>query len=260
MTLKTGYNPLKRGFYLLLLLALPLFSLADDNSALFNQANGQYAKAQYQAAVNGYQQILNGGYQSAVIYFNLGNAYYKLGDIPSALLYYEKAHKLAPSDEDINFNIKFVDLKTSDKIEAVPEFFINRWWNGFILFFSVNTLGVLSVLFLIGGFLALSLYLLANIVFVKRLSFFAGVGLIVAGLVFIFMANCQVNYFNNHHQAIIFSTSVTVKSTPDNNAKPLFVIHEGTKVDVIEKTNDWIEIELPNGNAGWISGSDVKEI
>jgi SH3-like domain-containing protein len=84
--------------------------------------------------------------------------------------------------------------------------------------------------------------------------------LICFGLITIFIANRQVYYFNNHHQAIIFTSSVTAKSSPDGNAKPLFVVHEGTKVDIMQTQDNWIEVELPNGNAGWIAASDVKQI
>ena len=260
MKLKPRYNPIKRGLYLLLLLALPLFSLADTNGSLFEKGNTAYAKAQYQQAVQTYQQILGDGYQSAAIYFNLGNAYYKLGDIPSALLYYEKAHKLSPGDEDINFNIQLVNLKTADKLEQAPDFFVTQWWDGFILLLSANTLSALSILFIIVGFLILILYLFTKSASVKRSSFYTGIVAIFLGLIFIFIANRQEYYFSSHHQAIIFGSSVTAKSTPDDNAKPLFVVHEGTKVNVIQKNDVWIEIELPNGNAGWIAAGDAKDI
>jgi len=260
MKLKTRYNLMKRGLYLLLLLALPLFSLGDDNTALFEKGNAAYAKAQYQQAEKAYQQIVDGGYQSATVYFNLGNAYYKLGDIPSALLYYEKAHKLAPGDEDINFNIRFANSKTSDKVEPEPEFFATQWWHNFILFFSASTLAVLSILLFLAGFGVLILYLFTSSISLKKASFFIGVTMVFVGLVMVFMANRQINYFSNHHQAIIFSSTVTVKSSPDASAKPLFVVHEGTKVTVMQTNDTWIEVELPNGNAGWIASSDVKEI
>jgi tetratricopeptide (TPR) repeat protein len=252
--LKTKYS------LYLLLLALPLFSRADGTKTLFAKGNQQYAKSNFQDAVKTYQQILNSGYQSAVVYFNLGNAYYKLDDIPDALLYYEKAHKLAPGDEDINFNIQLTNLKTADKVEQEPEFFVTKWWHGLILYFPVSTSAVLSILLLLAGFATLILYLFAGSGFVKKLSFYSGIVLIVVALVGMFITNQQANYFNNHHQAIIFGSSVTVKASPDANAKPLFVVHEGTKVNLLQNNNGWIEIELPNGNAGWIAESDAKEI
>jgi tetratricopeptide (TPR) repeat protein len=258
MKLKKKYNRLKSGLYLLLLLALPVCSYGSD--AAFEKGNQQYAIGQYQQAVQSYLQVLNGDYQSATVYFNLGNAYFKLGDVPSALLYYEKAHKLSPGDEDINFNIRFANSKTTDKLEQVPEFFVTAWWHNFILCFSANTLAILSVLLLLAGFGLLALYIFTDSATLKKSSFFTGLSCIGVGLIFIFMANRQAYYFNSHHQAIVFTSSVTAKSSPDAKAKPLFVVHEGTKVTVT-KTNDiWIEVELPNGNAGWIAASDVKEI
>jgi tetratricopeptide (TPR) repeat protein len=260
MKLKTRYNHIKGCLYLLLLLALPLFSMGNDKNKLFEQGNTYYAKGQYQQAVTAYQQILNGGYQSAIVYYNLGNAYFKLDDIPSALLYYEKAHKLVPNDEDISANIRFVNSKTTDKLEPIPEFFVTKWWHGFILIFSISTLAILSVLFLLAGSLFLILYLFTNSESLKRSAFYTAVTILIMGLVTLFMGNRQVNYFDTHHQAIIFGSSVTVKSTPDAAAMPLFVIHEGTKVNVLQTNSNWIEIELPNGNAGWIATSDAKAI
>jgi tetratricopeptide (TPR) repeat protein len=261
MKLKKKYNQLQSGLYLLLLIILPVCSYGNDaTTSLFEKGNQQYAKAQYQQAVKSYQQALDGDYQSATIYFNLGNAYFKLDDVPSALLYYEKAHKLNPGDEDINFNIRFANSKTTDKLEQVPEFFVTAWWHSFILCFSANTLAVLCVLFLLAGFGILVLYIFANSIVLKRSSFYTGLAAIGVGAIFIFIANRQAYYFNNHHQAIVFTSSVTAKSSPDTNAKPLFVVHEGTKVNVTQTNSNWIEVELPNGNAGWIAATDVKEI
>jgi tetratricopeptide (TPR) repeat protein len=261
MKLKIKYNRLKSGWYLLLLLSLPTLSFGSDaTTTLFAKGNQQYAKGQYQQAEQSYLQIVNDGYQSAAVYYNLGNVYYKLDDIPSALLYFEKAHKLNPGDEDINSNIRLARSKTTDKLDQVPEFFVTAWWHSFILSLSANTLGVLSVLLFLAGFAVLILYIFTHSVSIKKASFFTGIVLICFGLITIFIANRQVYYFNNHHQAIIFTSSVTAKSSPDGNAKPLFVVHEGTKVDIMQTDNNWIEVELPNGNAGWITASDVKQI
>ena len=135
MRLKTSYKLKRHYVCLLLLLTLPLFSWSSDYGSLYKKANEQYKKAQYQDAVKSYTQIVDDGCKSEAVYFNLGNAYFKLGDISSALLYYEKAHKLAPGDEDINFNIYFANSKTPDKVEPAPAFFVTQWWHSIILFF-----------------------------------------------------------------------------------------------------------------------------
>jgi tetratricopeptide (TPR) repeat protein len=261
MKLKIKYSRLKSGLYLLLFISLPLFSFGDDaTTALFAKGNKEYDGGYYQQAAKTYQQILDGGYQSAAVYFNLGNTYYKLDDIPSALLYFEKAHKISPGDEDINFNIRLARSKTTDKLDQVPEFFVTAWWHSFILLLSANTLALIGILLFLAGFGILIIYIFTGSTGIKKTSFFSGIILLCLGSVAIFLANRQANYFNNHHQAIVFTSSVTAKSSPDIAGKPLFVVHEGTKVEVMKTKDSWIEVELPNGNAGWISASDVKEI
>jgi tetratricopeptide (TPR) repeat protein len=260
MKLKTSYNLIRHWMCLLLLLSLPLFSWSSDYGALYKKANEQYKKAQYQNAVSLYRQIVGGGYEAEAVYFNLGNAYFKLGDIPSALLYYEKAHKLAPGDEDVNFNIYFANSKTADKVEPQPEFFVTQWWHGIILFFSIGTLSALTVLFFIAGSGLLVLYLFTTVISLKKLSFYIGMFLLFLGLLFIFISNRQANYFDDHRQAIIFSSSVNVKTGPVEQSATLFVIHDGTKVDILDNNNGWMKIRLSNGNEGWIRQSDIKEI
>ncbi|MDB5024188.1 MAG: Tetratricopeptide repeat protein [Mucilaginibacter sp.] len=260
MKLKTSYNLTRGSMCLLLLLYLPLFSWSNDYGILYKKANEEYRKAQYQQAIKAYRQILDAGYQAEDVYFNLGNAYFKLGDIPSALLYYEKAHKLAPGDEDINFNIYFANSKTTDKVEPEPEFFVTQWWHGIILFFSVNILSVLSVLSFIAGSGLLVLYLFTTVISLKKLSFYVGIVMLFSGLLFVFISNRQLHYFNDHHQAIIFSGSVNVKSGPGDQASTLFVLHDGTKVNILDNNNGWIKIQLANGNEGWIHRADTREI
>ncbi len=250
----------KGGRLLVLLLFVPLVLWASDYSALYKKANESYKKGQYPQAISYYRQILDGGARSEAVYFNLGNAYFKSGDVPSALLYYEKAHKLAPSDEDVNFNIYFANSKTADKVEPAPEFFVTQWWHSVILFFPVRTFTTLSILFCIAGSALLVLYLFTRVIAVKKLSFYAGIFLFLSGLLCVFLAGRQQHYFNDHHQAIIFSGSVNVRSGPGDQAAVLFVLHDGTKVDILDDNNGWIKIELANGNQGWIMQSDTKEI
>lgn len=256
MTLKIRYNHI---ICLLALMTLPAWCLANKQT-WFETGNQQYARGQYNAAITSYQHLLSAGSQSAELYYNLGNAYYKSNENAQAILYYEKAHKLSPGDEDININLEFARLKTVDKIEQAPKFFLARWWNGFILSISLHTLAILSIVFFVLGAGALIIYLFAGSVGVKKASFYTGLGLFGAGLIFILMANRQIVYFNNHREAVIFSGSVTIKGGPSNAAKNLFVLHDGTKVSVLETNNGWLKIRLPNGSEGWIANTDVKEI
>lgn len=244
----------------ILFLLGPLMCLADGAQQLFEKGNALYAKKQYPGAIAVYQDLIKQGYHSAALYYNLGNAYYRDNDIAPALLYYHKAQKLEPSDEAININIQFANLKTADKVETEPEFFISRWWHSFILWIPANTLAILSVIFILLASAALIVYLFTGSVGIKKTVFFSAIILIVLGVTSIFVANRQNYYFDTHHQAIIFGATVNVKSKPADQAKPAFVIHEGTLVGVEDEKDGWLRIKLLNGNEGWIVASDAREI
>jgi tetratricopeptide (TPR) repeat protein len=254
----------KRSLHLLVffvLLGLPALSFADDQAqGLFIKANAFYAKAQYDEALKTYRKLTDEGYQSAPLYFNMGNASYKSGDVASAILYYERARKLAPADEDINFNLKYANLKTTDKIDEAPELFLNRWWKGIILSLPLATLSVWSIVFILAASGILILYFFAGSVVIKKVSFYAACLFLFAGIYLIFVSNRQVNYFDDHRQAIIFSPSVDVKNGPVERSATEFVIHDGTKVDLLENNNDWVKIKLANGSEGWIRKDAAKEI
>jgi tetratricopeptide (TPR) repeat protein len=261
MILKMRFNSIKLVLYLLAFMVLPLFSFGNaQTDVLFEKANASYAKGQYKEALSGYQEILNSGYESPAIYFNMGNASYKTDDIPSALLYYEKARKLSPGDEDINFNIVFANTRTADKIEEMPDFFLGRWMKSLVLSYPADTLGVVSLLSVLLGSALLILYFFAHSVPVKKSSFYAAILLFFLGISAVFMANRQISYFDDHRQGIVFSSPVTVKSAPNDKSRALFVIHDGTKVNILESNDSWIRIRLANGNEGWMKIADLKEI
>src|ERR1700744_4091285 len=177
------YNAIYRFALLLAILILPVAGFSDDGqSQLFDKANALYAKGQYNQALDSYQQLLKGGFQSPAVYFNMGNASYKNGDIAPAILYLEKAHKMAPADDDINYNLKYVNLKTIDKIVPLPEFFLTRWWHTFILNFSTGTLALWSILFVLSGSLVLICYFFGGSVLAKRISFYAAIVLFFCGV------------------------------------------------------------------------------
>lgn len=261
MISKIKYKRLRHCIYMTSLLLIPLFSIGGEKeNALFEKGNEQYAKAKYQEAIDAFKEVLDAGYISASLYFNIGNTYYKLEDIPSALLYYEKAIRLAPGDRDIRFNIQLANLKTVDKIEDTPTFFLAQWWNAFILFFSIQTLAVASIVFLISAFILLIVFLYAKTTPFKKGLFYTAILLLFCGLSSAFMANRQSAYFASHQQAIIFTAAVTVKSEPEDSSESLFVIHKGTKISILDQHQEWMKVELSNGNIGWIMSSDAQKI
>lgn len=261
MTSKTMRNLLKYNLGVLLFV-LPFFTIAKEINAeaLLKQGNAAYAKNAYKEAAQAYQQVLDAGYQSAAVYFNLGNANYKLSEMPDAILNYEKALKLSPGDADIRLNLQLANLKITDRIETIPEFFLTKWWKAFVFFFPLSTLAVLTVTCFIAGFALLIAYLFLIAVSPKKLAFYAGVTILALGLVFLILTAVQSHDLDVSRQGIVFAGATDVKSGPDTRQKTLFVIHEGTKVTIQEKEGNWIKVVLENGNGGWITFADVKEI
>lgn len=263
MTSKTMRNFLKYIFCAwLLLLAVPFCVLAKDidPEALLKQGNEAYAKNQYSKAASAYQQVLEAGYESAAVYFNLGNAHYKLAELPEAILNYEKALKLNPGDADIQLNLQLANLKITDRIEAVPEFFLTRWWKEFVLFIPLGTLSVFILICAIAGFISLIAYLYLSTIWPKKMAFYGGVTLLSFALLFLIMAGVQSHYLNADQEGIVFSGAADVKSGPNGKQKTLFVVHEGTKVNIREQDNDWVRIVLANGNGGWIKLAEIRKI
>lgn len=251
----------KYGFYFCLLILLPLVSPGSQKAEdLFLKGNEDYAKAKYEAAIIAYQKILDDGYESASVYFNMGNANYKLDNIPSAILSYEKALKLSPGDDDIRINLQLANLKITDKVDAVPQFFLVTWWYNFLLWFSVSEWSAIGITLITLGFLLLVVYLFSETLVVKKSAFYIGLCLSIAGVFSIVVSGLQEAHFNNNAGAIIFAGTVNVKSAPRADQKTLFVIHEGTKVIIKARDKDWVQAELANGNIGWIQSADLKEI
>ena len=254
-------NNIMRALFLLIYMMSPLLTHADSPADdLFIKGNNYYAKGAYKEALHTYKKIIITGNQSGAIYFNMGNASYKLGDIPSAVLYYEKAHRILPGDDDINFNLAFANSKTGDKIEEVPEFFISTWWKSVYLSYSASTFAAISIVLVLLGSAFLILYFFAYSSIIKRYAFYTAIVFFFLGLFTVFITSRQVNYFEDHKEAIVFSSPVTVKSAPADQSRSLFIIHEGTKVNILDSNNGWMKIKLGNGNVGWMKSSDLKEI
>lgn len=248
-------------FAALLLLWFPAHAaVAENPDSLFAAGNQRYESGAYQEAVDHYDALVAGGYQNAAVYYNLGNAHYKLHNLASAILYYEKALKLDPTDPDIQANLNFVNLAITDRIQPLPEFFIESWWRGFVFSRSLTTWSVIGLCCWLLAFALLAVYLYAFRPKVKRAAFYGGTAMMTAAFCLLLVAYSQHRIRQDHQGAVVFRGKVPVKSAPAENEKTLFVIHEGTKVRIAEQVNDWIKVILPNGNEGWIEFQSVETI
>ncbi|NTW32473.1 MAG: tetratricopeptide repeat protein [Bacteroidetes bacterium] len=249
-----------KSIFISILLFISLGAFADDNATFIEKGNKAYTSKFYQEAYDSYYKVVKTGYESAELYYNIGNSCFKLNDYPSAILYYEKAKKLKPGDEDINFNLKIANTKIVDKIDAIPEIFFVRWWKGFANIFSFNTWAVLVIIMTIIFLAFFTIYLFSKILKLRKIAFWCALIALAISVKFFLLAQTQYSAFNNTKEAIIFSPSVTAKSSPDNNSTDLFVIHEGTKVKVIDSVSEWSEIKIANGTVGWVNTAVFKVI
>ncbi|WP_256004397.1 SH3 domain-containing protein [Pedobacter deserti] len=247
--------------YLVLLLAYPFFSNGQlDADSLFKAGNKQYGKQQFSAAAQSYQRLADAGYLSADLYMNLGNAYYKLDEIPKAILYYEKAYKLSPGDAEIEHNLYLANARVKDRITPVPEFFLYTWYKRVVFAASADAFAVWTVLCVLTGFALLLVYLFASRIELRKGGFYGGIALVLVGIIFFSLAGAQSAALNAGRHAIVFKGVVNIKAAPAESQKTLFVIHEGTKVKIKGEDGDWIHVELANGNAGWMLRNSVEQI
>ena len=236
-----------------------LLSNTQGLDSIFDQSNAFYTDGKYQMAIDGYQDILNSGYESAELYYNLGNAYYKLNNIPESNFFYEKARSISPTDEDILINLSFAQNLRIDKIEKLP---ITQTQN-----FKINILNLLSekgwsVLLIILAWIAcvlFVLYLSVNNSGNKRI-FFTQFIILMIGLIVVFTINYEKKKLNNEKFAIIYDKEIEVWSEPNKISELKFLLHEGTKVKQVDTIQDWVNIQLENGTLGWIQSSSIKTL
>ena len=241
-------------------LSLSAAPVLHASEALVAQSNKAYNEGLYAEAAKLYEQVAATGYESPELYYNTGNARFKLNDFPGAILWYERARRLDPGNEDILFNLNVANSKIADKIEPVPEMFYRRWYFTLVDRLSADGWAWASVSCFLAAFAMAVLYLLASRMFLRKAGFWsAGVFLVLFlfGLVFSFSANEKAY---NTEEAIIFTPTVTVKSSPDEKSIDLFVLHEGTKVRIMDRIGEWYEVRIANGSVGWLLSSTMERI
>ncbi len=251
---------MKRTLTILLLVLGVMHVMADTNDQLLQKADNFYLKAKFAEAAKIYEKVLSGNKESATVYFNLGNSYYKIGKYPLAILNYERAKLLAPGDEDINYNLSLARVHTQDKIQTVPEIFFMRWWHHLINLKSSNEWGGFSLISFLLFLTALGFFLLTRSVLIKKTSFGFGILFVFLFLFSFGFGLTQRNRLNRHDEAIVFAQTVTIKSSPDNNGNNIFIIHEGLKVKITDQIGYWLEIRLSDGNKGWLPENSVVKI
>ncbi len=228
--------------------------------SLYYKANDCYQQGKYERAIDLYQSVVSNGYESSTLYYNLGNAFFRSNKLGKARLYYEKALKLDPSNEDIQANLLFVENLLVDKFEDLPELFIKRWIISLVKLLNSDQWGYISLVTFVFSFVSFLLYLLLRRLTIRKISFYSGFILIVISISSFLFSWKQRNFEVNPKSAIVIEYLVNVKSTPRETGTDLFVLHEGAKVWLEDLAADWREIRLSDGRKGWLPSTAIEEI
>jgi len=233
---------------------------AQEASLRLEQANTLYRGGDFKNAVVAYEDILKNGYEHPALYYNLGNAYFKLGNIPAAITNYERAKRLSPRDEDINQNLRLANLRVVDKIEPLPQLFIQDWWDALLSLFASDGWAVFGIISIWIAVIAGVLFMLLRSGVLQRILFvIILISLIVTILSTVGVVQQRHREYNEQ-QAIVFSPSISIKSAPDAQSMDLFVLHEGVKVELLDHVGEWRKIRLADGKVGWLQSECVEII
>lgn len=232
--------------------------LPDDK--LWDKANTAYVNGDYRAAAERYAELLDRGLSSAKLYYNLGNACFKLERTGKAILCYRRALRLAPGNEDIRHNLSVAEARTRDDIEAVPEFFLSAWMRTVRRTMGCTAWTILSLAALAGA-LALSLFwLLSQRLSRRKTGFYGMLACTVLFIAATWFAAGERRELLDESQAVVMSSSAAVKSSPDRSSTDLFILHEGTVVRIGNRLDNWCEITIADGKKGWIDASKIEII
>ena len=223
-------------------------------------ADSEYSKGNFQQAIYDYEELLKSG-ASAELYYNLGNAYYRTDNITRAIINYERALLLSPSDDDIRFNLQMARSKTIDKITPKSEMFFVTWMRSVVNLMNVDGWARLSIFSLILSLILVLAYLFAGNIAIRRVGFYGGILFLLLFVLSNVFAFQQKKILENRNTAIVVAPSATIKKTPSSGSSDITVIHEGTKVEIQDDTmKDWKGIRLTDGRDGWIQTKTIEKI
>ncbi|MGM9786269.1 MAG: BatD family protein [Candidatus Cryptobacteroides sp.] len=248
----------------MLLILIPAGSSAqqrDYADSLWNAGNSAYSEGLWDEAVKAYSQIESIGLESASLYCNLGDAYFKSGNIPMAVLWYERALKLDPSYSDARYNLNLVNESVQDRIDPVPEFILKSWAKDVCWILDSDSWTVCFIVFFALFLAMLLLFLLAPSVAGRRTGFFTGIVMLLLAVSSISFALWQKHDYMRSDEAVVMRPVTSAKSAPGSgSAKDLFILHEGTKVKILDQVGSWNNIQLADGRQGWIPSDDIEAI
>jgi len=257
---ETNSKKASKVFILISLFVLSPAFASNVNAVTKAEADSAYIRGQYQQAIKDYEELLKQG-AAPELYYNLGNAYYRTENITRAVLNYERALLLSPGDRDIRFNLQIASSKTIDKIVPESEMFFFSWYRSLVNLTSVDGWATIALISLALVIFLLLVYLFAERILFRKIGFFGGIVLLLLFLVSNIFGWQQKQGLVNRKGAIIISHYCTVKSSPSKNGTDLFILHEGTKVNIKDGSmKDWKQVRIADGKEGWIQTNQLEEI
>ena len=261
--MKTKRKSSPKHLALLLALMFPLGAHAQDAyvDSLWNVANAAYSEGRTAEAESDYVRIYQLGLESAPLYCNIGNACYKEGKVAEAILWYERAMKIDPSYEDARYNLELLNSMIQDRIDPVPEFILKVWARNVCYLMDSDSWAVAFIVLTALTLAMVLLFFLSRTVALKRTGFFTGIMLLMLSAAALAFSLWQKNDYMRADEAIVMRPVTSVKSAPSASAaKDLFILHEGTKVKVMDTVGGWKNVELADGRQGWLSDDDIEMI
>lgn len=222
-------------------------------------ANVLCQDGKFKEATDKYEAVLAAGYENVSVYYNLGYAYYKQGQLARAILNFERAKRLAPADADIQFNLEQA-YEMTDKMQVLDPVFFVRWWESLCNALSPDGWAVVFVIVFVLMLAGIAAYLFANGIGLRKTGFFCAIALFFIAIASLSISIRQKNLITDSHSAIIVKSSSTLNTTPDRNGTEMVVLHEGTPVYILSEVGEWFEVRLQDGNVGWIKKTDVEKI
>lgn len=254
---------MKKTAYLILLIFLfgwCAVGAQDTPQQLLNAANNHYKAQNYEQAIEHYENLLQQGYRSEALYYNLGNAYYRQERLGKAILNYERALLLSPNDDEILHNLQLARQQQADDISVIPELFLSRWWRSWMLALGTNTWGIVALLLLWLGIGGLAIWLIGKNRQQKKRGFLIGVVLLLFSILPFSLAFSGKAYKQHSGVAILTQESMPLYSAPDTLSKELRLLHEGVRLSLIDSLSGWYKVQLTNGEAGWMPKSCAEEL
>lgn len=244
----------------ILLLFSITFLKAGDETRLFAEGNKAYQNKDYSKAIEIYQQLLEGGWRSADLEYNLGNACYRSGSAGRAILHFERALLLEPDHKEAKWNLDFLSSKINGEIEPLPTFFLTEWWKNARMALSSFSFSIIGLTIWWLGFAGLGICLMGKTRGQRKWGLIGGICLLLLSLLPVALALSRTHFEKNTHHAILIQKSAILRSGPEDAAEEIQTLPEGVKLQLVTNLSGWWQVELANGEIGWLPEQVMERI